>query len=61
MALALRGFFRTAERERALLYISVFLLLAGPFIVGTTTSILYSYRFNFILGAGMGCLALESE
>ena len=61
ITLAIMGFFRTAEREKTFLYLGVFLLLAGPLIVGTTTSILYSYRFNFILGAGMGCLALMWE
>lgn len=61
IALAIRGFFRATEREKALLYLCIFILLAGPLIVGTTTSMLYSYRFNFILGAGMGCLALIRE
>ncbi len=61
MVLSLRGLFGTTDRERAFVCLCVFLLLAGPFIVGTTTSMLYSYRFNFILGAGMGCLALLRE
>lgn len=61
IALAIRGFFRTLERDKAFLYLGIFLLLTGPFIVGTTTSMLYSYRFNLILGAGMGCLALMWE
>ncbi|MGB9589303.1 MAG: O-antigen ligase family protein [candidate division WOR-3 bacterium] len=58
IALAMRGFFTEGERAKAFVYLGVFVLLAGPLVVGTTTSMLYSYRFNFILGAGMGCLAL---
>ncbi len=58
ITLAIRGLFRTPDRTETFVYLGIFLLLAGPFIVGTTTSMLYSYRFNFILGAGMGCLAL---
>ncbi|MEO0180882.1 MAG: hypothetical protein ABIM74_05760 [candidate division WOR-3 bacterium] len=61
LSLAIRGFFKTAEREKGFIYLGVILLLTGSFIVGLTGSILYFYRFSFILGAGMGCLALMED
>ena len=59
--LALRGFFRTTDKTRAFIYLSIAAMLAVPIISGFTCSILYTYRFIFVYAASMGALALLEE